>query len=185
MKGQIFIACSMIAFGCASCAPIESVSPQQCEGGDWTGIGFADGQAGRSAEYVSRHQDACAKVGIAPNVTAWRAGRERGLKTYCTPQNAYQVGRDGSDLSGVCPASAAIDLNRANAQGRKYHAIGREISSLRTKSSDIDTKLFFLGTPQNEEQARERRRLLREQEQIKTRISRLELERIDYSALVL
>lgn len=75
------------------------------------------------------------------------------------------------------------ELNRSNAKGLKYYAIGREISKLRTQSNDIDTKLFFLGTPQNEEQQRERRQLLKEQEKIKARISNLELQRIDYSVL--
>ncbi|MEM8541584.1 MAG: DUF2799 domain-containing protein [Pseudomonadota bacterium] len=169
--------------GLVACGPIDSVSPEQCQAGDWSNIGFADGKAGRSEAYVSRHQEACAKVGITPDTTAWIAGRTRGLQQYCTPQNAYSIGRDGTELSNVCSGSVVTELNRANAKGLKYHALGREISSLRTRSSDIDTKLFFLGTPQTEEQAQERRQLLREQEKIKTRISDLELQRIDYSVL--
>jgi len=171
----------LLLFGLAACEPIDSVSPEQCQAGDWASIGFADGKAGRSEAYFARHQEACAKIGITPNSAAWSTGRTRGLQEYCTPQNAYQVGRNGSELSNVCPATALVELNRANAKGRKYYAIGREISNLRTRSNDIDTKLFFLGTPQNEEQQRERRQLLNEQERIKSQISRLELERIDYS----
>lgn len=169
--------------GFVACGPIDSVSPEQCQAGDWAVIGFADGKAGRSEATISRHQDACAKVGITPDAAAWTAGHTRGLQQYCTPQNAYSIGRDGTELSNVCRGSIVTELNRANAKGLKYHALGREISSLRTRSSDIDTKLFFLGTPQTKEQAREQRRLLEEQNRIKTRISNLELQRIDYSVL--
>lgn len=183
MKFRAIIAFLFLSFGLSFCTPIDSVSPEQCAGGDWAGIGYSDGKSGRSEGYFARHQEACAKVGITPDITAWRSGRARGLREYCTPQNAYEVGRSGSELSNVCPASAVTELNRANAKGRKYHAIGREISNLRTQSNDIDTKLFFLGTPQDKEQRRERQELLRQQEQIKTRISTLELERIDYSVL--
>lgn len=183
MTLRALVAVSSITIGLAACEPADTVSPEQCQGGDWTSIGFADGKAGRSEGYLSRHQEACAKVGITPSAAAWLAGRKSGLREYCTPQSAYQVGRKGSELSKVCVGPAITELDRANAKGRKYHAIGREISNLRTKSSDIDTKLFFMGTPRDEEQQRERRQLLREQDQIKGRISRLELERIDYSVL--
>lgn len=174
----LFVAVSLVG-----CGPIDSVSPEQCQAGDWTSIGFADGKAGRSESYFSRHQDACAKVGLSPNIAAWSAGRARGVQQYCTPQNAYSVGRKGSEVSNVCSGPSVTEINRANAKGLRYHAIGREISNLRTQSSDIDTKLLFLGTPKNQEQQVERRRLLSEQKRIKTRISNLELRRIEFSVL--
>lgn len=183
MVFRAFLWTALAAIGLVSCGPIDSVSPEQCQGGDWTSIGFTDGKAGRSEGYFSRHQEACGKVGITPDLAAWSAGRARGLQQYCTPQNAYQVGRNGNELSSVCTGSNMTELNRSNAKGLKYYAIGREISKLRTQSNDIDTKLFFLGKPQNEEQQRERRQLLKEQEKIKARISNLELQRIDYSVL--
>ncbi len=163
----------------ASCA---SISPEQCRAGDWRGIGISDGENGRSGGYISRHQDACGKVGIVPDVAAWNAGREIGLDRYCTPRNAYRIGRDGTELSNRCTGPSVSELNAANIKGRKYYAITREISDLRTRSS-IDTRIFMMGTQKEEDGKREQRELRREQSRIKTRISDLEIERISYSAL--
>ncbi|MEM7074968.1 MAG: DUF2799 domain-containing protein [Pseudomonadota bacterium] len=181
MSPQTRLTALVLALGVAACDAPDTVSAEQCQGGDWTSIGFADGKAGRSEGYMSRHREACAKLGIVPDTQAWLAGRERGLKSYCTPQNAYDVGRKGNELNTVCTGPSVTQLNRANARGIKYYAIGREISKLRTRSNDIDTKLLFLGTPQTAEQEREQRELRREQNRVKSEISRLELERIDYS----
>lgn len=164
----------------ASCA---SISPEQCRAGDWRGIGISDGENGRSESYVSRHQDACGKVGIVPDVAAWNAGREIGLERYCTPQNAYRIGRDGTELSNQCTGPSVSELNAANIKGRKYHAINREISNLRTRSNDIDTRLFMMGPQREEDGKREQRELRRERSRIEARISDLEIERIGYSAL--
>lgn len=177
---RIAVILMFVAGFLASCA---SVSPEQCREGDWRGIGFADGKEGRSAGYISRHQEACNKIGITPDVNAWLAGREAGLKEYCTPQNAYRIGRKGTELANLCTGPSVSELNAANIKGRKYYAITREISSLQTRSSDIDTRIFFIGSTTDEEKLRELRDLKKEQAKIKTRISTLEIDRISYSAL--
>lgn len=177
---RIVLALAFIAVFLASC---DSVSPEQCRAGDWRGIGFSDGREGRSASYITQHQEACNKIGITPDVAAWTAGREAGLKEYCTPQNAYRIGRNGTKLANLCTGPSVTELNAANIKGQKYHAITQEISRLQTRSRDIDTRLFFIGTPSGEDEQREIRDLKKEQAQIKTRISDLEIERISYSAL--
>lgn len=161
----------------------DAVTPEQCEAGNWREIGLSDGKQGRSAGYVAEIQKACSKVGVTVDEQAWRAGREAGLKQYCTPQNAYKIGRNGTQLANVCTGPSVSELNAANIKGRKYYAINSEISSLRTRSSDIDTKIFFIGSTTDEEKLKEIRDLKREQQKIKTRISDLEIDKISYSAL--
>ena len=56
----------------ASCA---SLSEEACRAGDWRGIGFRDGAAGRADSFVARHAKACADVGVTPDLDEWRAGR--------------------------------------------------------------------------------------------------------------
>lgn len=83
-----------------SCA---TLTPDECLYADWRGIGYEDGVQGRAPEFLSHHRQACAKVGVTPDVDAYRAGRDDGIDVFCRPANAYQLGREGYSYTGVCP----------------------------------------------------------------------------------
>ncbi len=119
----------------AACA---SLTENQCRVGDWAGIGLNDGLNGRAPDYVSNHFDACSDIGITPNIAAWQAGREQGLLQYCTPQNAYNRGRDGRNFNAVCPASQRGALNHAFEWGAEYFEIEQEIQTLEDEISEIE-----------------------------------------------
>lgn len=110
-----FLFVSLLLTGCAT------LSKQECLTGNWEAIGFSDGAAGRSAERLNSHNKACAKVNVAPDYQAWERGRQAGLKQYCTQDNAYQTGKHGYTLNAVCPADVTANLQRINADGRRYH----------------------------------------------------------------
>jgi len=114
-----------------------SLTEEQCVNGNWGGIGYNDGVRGRLESYVTRHFDACGKVGITPDVQAWQAGRLQGLPLYCTPSNAYSVGRAGNDLSPVCPASQQRSLYQSWDWGQEYYLITQQISDLEDEARDI------------------------------------------------
>ena len=82
-----------------------SLSEDECRAGDWATIGFEDGAQGRDAAFIGEHREACAEYGIAPDLNAWLAGRERGLLSYCTVDRAYSLGRSGRPVANVCPAT--------------------------------------------------------------------------------
>lgn len=110
--------------GLTGCA---TLSKQECVMGNWQAIGFADGAAGRTPDYLSNHNKACAKVGIAADYRAWEQGRKEGLKQYCTETNAYQIGRRGVQVSPVCPANITANLERINADGRQYYSLSKQL----------------------------------------------------------
>jgi hypothetical protein len=91
----------------AALAACASLSEDACRAGDWRGIGLRDGAAGRADGYVANHAEACAEIGVIPDIVAWGAGRAEGLTLYCTPQNAFDIAARGSRINAVCPASAA------------------------------------------------------------------------------
>ncbi len=126
----------------ASCA---SLSEEACRVGDWQGIGYRDGAAGRDSSYVANHAEACGKIGIAPDLAAWKEGRVAGLRQYCTPRNAYKVGQRGSALNPVCQGYDLGQLERANAQGRRYHEVDMEMSRVQFEidqnNAEIDNLL--------------------------------------------
>lgn len=122
----------------ASCA---SLSEQECVAGNWEEIGQRDGRAGRTADFIVNHAKACADTGVTPDRAAWERGRQAGLTAYCTPINAYEVGRSGRQLSPVCPAARLPVLERAHAKGRRYHQLTEEIRDLRREADHIRTRL--------------------------------------------
>lgn len=122
----------------AGCA---SLSENQCQSGDWYGIGIRDGSNGRLPTYFQKHVKACSKYGITPLPDPWSKGRIEGLKLYCTPQKAYEIGRRGVRPAPVCTATEAAAMARPNAFGRKYYEIGQEIRRLQNEIDDLNVSI--------------------------------------------
>ena len=93
--------------GCAS------MNRAECLTVDWQTVGYEDGAAGRSGDRIARHRKACAEHGVTPDLQAYQAGREQGLREYCQPQNGYRLGERGGDYAGFCPADLAGDFENA------------------------------------------------------------------------
>ena len=126
----------------ASCA---SLSETQCRSGDWERIGLRDGADGRSPDFIATNADACADYGITPDVAAWEAGRQEGLKLYCTPSRAYDRGVDGFTFrEEVCPAEMQTTLSRANRSGLRLHEIEDDISDTRREILHVESRLAKL-----------------------------------------
>lgn len=171
MRAALALLALLLAGACAS------LSEEECRAGDWRAIGFADGAAGRPADYVARHREACAEVGVSPDLDAWLAGREAGLARYCTPANAFDVGRSGRRLSPVCAGPGLPDLERANRAGLRYWEIGREIAAIEADLREIDFELAALGDSDSERRAR--RRLRDEAFRLQDHLARLRFEQVE------
>lgn len=114
-----------------SCVTTPSLSPEQCQSGNWKDIGYADGQVGRSGAYFGKHVSECAGVsGSTPNRILWEQGRQEGLKLYCTELNAYKLGREGLAWQPVCPLEGIEKLEEAYNQGRYYYIRQRDLDYL-------------------------------------------------------
>ena len=159
-----------------SCA---SLSEEECLAGDWRQIGIADGQAGRAADFIDRHREACAPVGVTPDIAAWAAGRKIGLQAYCTPDNAYRIGRNGRVIRPVCPAESYPALEAANRRGLTWHRIGNDIGDLQRQARDIRAELAALAPDDVARQSQ----LLAELSRIRLRITMLRARRISYAGL--
>ncbi|MHA1128730.1 MAG: DUF2799 domain-containing protein [Alphaproteobacteria bacterium] len=165
----------------AACA---SLNEDACRTGDWESIGYNDGVRGRSESYINEHREACSEYGIAPNTAVWLRGRIEGLKQYCTPDNAYTVGRRGNELNNVCSPPQLSELRLANFFGLRYYEIDREIDALEDEVSEIQINLAtnFIGelTP---EQLQLQNFYLSQIIDLQRSIRKLEFERRKYSAL--
>jgi hypothetical protein len=164
LRAMLAVGVLTVLAGCAS------LSEEQCRAGDWRGIGFADGAQGRAPDHVERHQKACAKVGIAPDVQAWLAGRQEGLARYCTPSNAYDEGRRGRTIAPWCTADQRAAMQPAYERGRAYYEIGQDIDAERRDLRDLDDLIRVLPADAGSERAR----LFFERSRIERRVFMLE-----------
>jgi len=150
--------------GCAS------LSEDECRAGDWRGIGFSDGAQGRAPDYVERHQKACAKLGVAPDVRAWLAGRQEGLSRYCTPAKAYAVGRGGRSIAPYCTSAQLSQMRPAHDRGRAYYEIEQDIAAERRDLRELDDLIRALPA----DAGAARSRLFLERSRIERRVFMLE-----------
>lgn len=120
--------------GCATTTP-TGLNKAQCDQlnlnkADWQKLGEQDGLMGRTPDYFAKHLEGCGKITnmsptvmttpsafAANNQQAWETGRQAGLKRYCTPLRAYQLGREGFSYQNVCPQEQMIELLKANDEG--------------------------------------------------------------------
>ena len=110
------------------------MSKDECALADWQTIGYEDGLRGFPAERIGAHRVACAKYQVAPNLAAYTAGRERGLREYCQPKNGFRAGLNGTGYANVCSGSTETAFVDAYQWGRQIHDARSE---LRTTNSRL------------------------------------------------
>jgi hypothetical protein len=116
-------------------------SAEKCTQADWRAVGQTDGARGASVERLQSHVKVCSKHGVAVDQAAWNIGHAAGLKTYCTPQSAYRLGRNGRGLKSVCPDGDKSTLENAHAKGRRYYEISQEIDDLDREQAELKSEI--------------------------------------------
>lgn len=161
-----------------SCA---TMSAEQCQAGDWSGQGYADGVAGLAMSRLNDHAEACAKHGITPDAAAYGAGREQGLIQYCRPDRGFREGRTGSGYAGVCPSYLEADFLPAYRDGQIVYAVDQALASARSLVDSHGNRLEELDEKIVAKQAEARAEGLTDQqrEAVRNRIQELRRERAD------
>ncbi len=93
MKIKLLIAAAALTF-LSACAPSQS---ELAAKGDWQAIGYQDGIKGVTA----RNYQSLTDLGEA-NIAEYNQGYLEGIKEFCDPQFAYQIGLSGQYYEGVC-----------------------------------------------------------------------------------
>ena len=153
--------------GCAS------LDRDECVNADWYAIGLEDGARGRALERLGDHRRACAKHNIAPSSERYLAGRNDGLKTFCTYERGYSEGSAGRDYSAGCPQPS--NFLAGYQRGRELHDLNRRRAELDKEIGRIKTALKEgIPNPRTRSQEIERlEALTRESEQLESRIEQL------------
>lgn len=114
----------LLALALGGCA---TMSKDECLTVDWRTVGYEDGVAGRSGDRIGDYRKACADHGVRPDLDAYQAGREEGLREYCQPENGYRVGAAGGSYGGACPAELAPQFAMAYESGRQFYVRERRV----------------------------------------------------------
>ena len=181
---------ALVLAGCAT------MSKEECLVSDWQAVGFEDGARGYTADRIGRYRKACADHGVAPDLAAYQRGRDEGLRHFCTPQNAFNLGASGGAYSGVCPQSLSADFSAAYAEGRRLHDLRSRVSStdyriasLQREVNDIEARIdaneqtIIADGTDNLERARlllETKDLVDQRRDLRDQIHDLELDRDAY-----
>lgn len=128
---QLAVAVSLAAVLATGCA---SMSEEECRHVDWRTVGYEDGAAGRPASRLGDHRRACADHGVTPDLAAYTAGREAGMREFCQASNGYRVGASGQVYYGTCPADLAPAFERG-------YDTGRELYVRRQRVADTDAAI--------------------------------------------
>ncbi|WP_158228906.1 DUF2799 domain-containing protein [Chitinimonas sp. BJB300] len=158
MEKTLLVLAVLALSGCAA------MSEAECRTGDWYGVGERDGRGG-SGSRLGDYADACRKAGVLPDPAEYSRGRERGLRTYCTPENGYRVGISGESYQSVCTPETQAGFLREYERGRARYELRRDLDALREDFSRWDRENSrlndLIGKTNNEE---ERRRYMQQRD---------------------
>ncbi|MBW2423461.1 MAG: DUF2799 domain-containing protein [Deltaproteobacteria bacterium] len=118
MNGRFLPA--LLVLASLACADRGTMSESQCAAGDWQTVGYRDGAIGLRSTRLLAHQDACVPHDVIPQRDEYMLGWREGIREFCDPDNAFQVGRSGRIHHNVCPADQRNDFLAAYKEGRRY-----------------------------------------------------------------
>ena len=169
MRPALFALVAVLA-GCAS------MDRTQCASANWYAIGLEDGARGQPLERLGAHRRACAEHGVSPDAERYVAGRNVGLKSFCTYERGFAEGRSGHGSAGVCPATLAAGFQSGYQRGRELWDLNRQLSDVQKQIARSKAALKE-GIPNPRQRATEVERLedlTRESSELETKIARLE-----------
>jgi len=105
-----------------------TMNKDECRTVDWRTVGYEDGVAGRPGDRIGQHRKACAAAGVTPDLDAYRAGRDDGLREYCQPHNGYRAGVNGAEYYDTCPADLEPAFIAAYESGRELYVRERRVA---------------------------------------------------------
>lgn len=138
---RIIISGAVAALAVGLLGSCATMSEDQCLAGAWGEQGYKDGADGLPMSRLDDHAKACAKVGATPNVSAYGAARQDGLRSYCTPQRGFVEGRDGDTYHGVCTPADEADFLPAYRDGQLVHAAQARVNEADSEARRLSDRV--------------------------------------------
>lgn len=121
-------------------AGCSSISPEECQVGDWFAIGKTDGQQGVASTKFRSYQKECAKHGLASDFTAYEQGHAQGAMLYCTYDTGRQLGQSGGSYNSLCSGALEPQFRLGYDRGRVWYKAESALLNLqRTLRQNAET----------------------------------------------
>lgn len=128
---------AVLAMALAGCS---SISPQECQVGDWFAIGKTDGQQGVASSKFRSYQKECAKHGISSDFQAYEQGHAQGVILYCTYDSGRELGQSGGAYNKVCAGALEPQFRLGYDRGRAWYQAESALLNLqRTLRQNAET----------------------------------------------
>jgi|CXWL01.1.fsa_nt_gi hypothetical protein len=131
MRVVIFAALAVCAM--AVCAP--SASAQEACPSDWRAAGQADASSTGASRLADRSA-ACAGA----DADAYNAGFDEGLRSFCSVQNGFRLGRGGGEVRAECDADLADGFVQAFNDGARLHASEEVLAQARLSLAELQRR---------------------------------------------
>ncbi len=128
----------LLLTGCAT------MNRSECLTADWRTVGMEDGSRGELPGRLGEHREACAAHGVTPDLDAYQAGREEGLRDYCQSASGFYHGKSGHGYKGVCPDYLEGEFLAGYEQGRRLYNIDQDINEARNQAQQKRNKIDSL-----------------------------------------
>lgn len=152
---------------------------------DWRDVGQRDGMEGKPVTLLSARATACAESNVRVDNAAYLKGREAGLKTFCRFENAVQIGLNGGNYEGVCPAQIDREFRRRFEIGHNVHVARAEVARIDSAMRTTERRLQSLDRDEDKrmrdaKREDDRRRIRRDIDDERRRL-RADMRDLDYS----
>lgn len=125
MKKIILLSLVFLSFSSFSFA--SGFKSSQCQTMNWEEKGKFDGQNGKKIDLLYSYIKVCDKVNAPFSADLYRKGREEGLYTYCSNQNAYDLGFNKVSVQkGVCPFNMFPEFQAYYDKGSNYKKLEKQ-----------------------------------------------------------
>jgi len=176
-RGVKSVLLTAAALACLTLSGCASLSEKECRTADWGRLGQQDGAYGYAESRLVDHAEACNKIGILPNATAWRAGWDQGVQTYCTPAVGWREGLAGRGYNGVCrPRGTEGAFLQAYQAASEIHRLQSRIDQNHQELRRLEGQLRNAPNDEARHQLRSRlRQLDREQDHLRSQLGLMQL----------
>jgi hypothetical protein len=104
-----------------------SFKASDCQNTNWEHQGKLDGEQGKKIDLLYSYTKTCDKANLPFSADLYRKGREDGLYTYCSNQNAYNMGFKKTKVhKDVCAATMFPDFQSYYERGVSFKKIDKE-----------------------------------------------------------
>ncbi len=157
MQNSISRACLILPVLAATLiAGCETMSKEECVSADWYQVGYKAGQEGRERSHIEYVAESCAKAGIIPDRELYFAGRDEGLREYCSPSHAFSLGINGGYYNAVCPPETSRAFESYYDEGRQIYDARQYVNNLEAERHNLEHQLDDARSDEDKRKIRDR-----------------------------